>query len=86
MSLSAVEEDRVSFNFDIRPILSDACFLCHGLDADAREADLRLDRQEDAYAEREDSSPAIVPGDPEESLMIWMINQEDEEDRADAAD
>ncbi len=71
----------VSFNYDIRPILSDTCFLCHGLDADAREADLRLDIQEYAYADREDSSPAIVPGDPDESLLIWMINAEDEDER-----
>lgn len=71
--------DEVLFNRDIRPIMSDTCFLCHGPDASQREADLRLDTPEGAFADR-DGSPAIVPGDPEESLLIWMINAEDEED------
>ena len=70
----------VSFNRDIRPILADACFLCHGNDAQDRQADLRLDRPEDAYADR-DGAPAIIPGDPANSLLIWMINAEYEEDR-----
>lgn len=78
--LAVVGSAEVSFNHDIRPVMSDTCFQCHGPDANAREADLRLDRPEDAFAEREDSSAAIVPGDPEESLMLWMINAEDEED------
>ncbi len=76
ISLSA----EVSFNRDIRPILSDSCLLCHGRDAGNREAELRLDRPEDAYAER-DGAAAIVPGDPANSLMIWMVNAQDDEDR-----
>ena len=70
---------KVSFNHDIRPLMSDICFQCHGPDANAREADLRLDVQSEAIADR-DGSFVIVPGDPEESLLIWMINAEDEED------
>ena len=70
----------VSFNRDIRPILSESCLLCHGPNAQDREAELRLDRPEDAYADR-DGAAAIVPGDPDNSLMIWMINAEDDEDR-----
>jgi len=77
VSVSLAEE--VSFNFDIRPIMSDTCFLCHGPDEGNREADLRFDIREVAIADR-DGSVAIVPGDPEESLMIWMINSDDEED------
>jgi hypothetical protein len=70
---------KVSFNHDIRPLMSDICFQCHGPDANAREADLRLDIRAEAIADR-DGSIAIVPGDPKESLLIYMINAEDEED------
>ena len=80
LGMCCATSGKVSFNHDIRPIMSDICFQCHGPDANAREAELRLDRREDAFADR-DGSPAIVPGDPEESLLIWMINAEDEEDR-----
>jgi hypothetical protein len=59
--------------------MSDTCFLCHGPDASQREADLRLDTPERAYADR-DGSPAIIPGDAEESLLTWMINAADAED------
>ncbi|HLK97794.1 MAG TPA: c-type cytochrome domain-containing protein, partial [Hymenobacter sp.] len=41
--------DKVSYNFDIRPILSDKCLACHGPDANKREAGLRLDMAESAY-------------------------------------
>ena len=71
---------QVSFNRDIRPILADTCFQCHGPDAHARKADLRLDIREMAMADR-DGSPAIIPGNAKDSLIIWMINAEDEEDR-----
>jgi hypothetical protein len=77
--LGAQLSGKVSFNNDIRPIMSDTCFQCHGPDANAREADLRFDIREEAIADR-DGSPAIIPGNPEDSLMIWMINAEDEED------
>ena len=80
VSGQSAEQRKISFNRDIRPIMSDTCLLCHGPDASHRKADLRLDIPEGAYADR-DGSPAIVPGDPEESLLIWMINALDEEDR-----
>ena len=65
-----------TFNQDIRPLLSDRCFACHGFDGNAREADLRLDVAEAAYAQRESGTP-IVPGDPEASLIWQRIISED---------
>ena len=47
--VSAKMPDSVSYNFDIRPILSDKCLACHGPDANKRKAGLRLDQAESAY-------------------------------------
>lgn len=66
----------VTFNRDVLPILSDACFACHGPDSATREAGLRLDRQDDAKAHR-DGDPVIVPGDPEASSLLARIAHED---------
>ena len=70
------EEGLISFNRDIRPILSDICFQCHGPDAKSREADLRLDVRDSAMADR-GGYAALVPGDPDESELIWLIFSED---------
>ena len=71
--------DVVSYNFNIRPILSDKCFKCHGPDANKRKADLRLDLPEGAFAALKDepSAHAIVPGDPEASELYRRITSPD---------
>lgn len=72
--------DVVSYNFDIRPILSDKCFACHGPDANKREAGLRLDVAESAYAKLKDGHGfAIFPGKPEQSELYKRITSVDPE-------
>lgn len=71
LSAQNTQADELSFNRDIRPILSDACFYCHGPDPSHREADLRLDVEEDA------KEYAIVPGEVDESEVIARITSSD---------
>jgi len=68
--------DELDFNRDVRPILADACFTCHGFDAKARKAKLRLDVPEGAFAERRGIVP-IKPGDPKESEVWSRITSTD---------
>ena len=74
--VSSAAERQLGFNSDVRPILSDRCFACHGFDAKTREADLRLDTPEGAFAGGK-SGPAIVPGDPNASPVWQRINSPD---------
>src|SRR5690554_2276717 len=69
----------ISHNLDIRPILSDNCFACHGPDASKRESGLRLDRSEDAYKALQESpdSHALVPGNPKSSEAYLRISSKD---------
>jgi hypothetical protein len=71
--------DVVSYNFQIRPVLSDKCFKCHGPDANKREAGLRLDIADSAYAPlKEDKGAfAIVPGKPGQSELYKRISSDD---------
>jgi hypothetical protein len=65
----------IEYNRDIRPILTENCFACHGPDSAARKADLRIDQRDAAVAMK-----AIVPGKPDESEMIRRILTDDDRD------
>ncbi|MEW6159465.1 MAG: DUF1549 domain-containing protein, partial [Verrucomicrobiota bacterium] len=67
----------VDFNRDIRPILSDNCYACHGPDEKKRKAGLRLDRQEDAFKTLKSGGHAIVAGDLKRSLLFERIRSQD---------
>lgn len=72
--------DRVDFNRDIRPLLSDTCFQCHGPDPKTRKADLRLDIRAGAVEDR-GGTAAIVPGKPEQSEMLARLTTTDATER-----
>lgn len=67
--------EKVEFNRDVRPILSDNCFYCHGNDPEHRKAKLRLDVREAAL-----KKDAFVPGEPDESDLIERIFSDDEDE------
>ena len=73
------EPDKVSYNFHVRPILSDKCFACHGPDAAKRKANLRLDIEEFAFKPLKETPGAfaIVRGKPEASEMYKRITSKD---------
>src|SRR5260221_8330596 len=72
--------DEVRFNRDLRPILSNTCFYCHGPDEKKREAKLRLDIREEALKKAESGEIPIVPGKPDESEVIRRIFSTDKDE------
>lgn len=75
LGLHGAEAKHLEFNRDIRPIITENCFACHGPDKNQRKAKLRLDVREVAL-----EKGAIVPGKPEESKLIERIFSDDSEE------
>src|SRR5512144_1312375 len=81
LSLIPAMGGELRFNRDIRPILSENCFYCHGQDANHRKAGLRLDIREEALKTLESGFAPIVPGKPGESELLRRINSSDEDEQ-----
>ena len=79
-ALNGFAASSIDFNQDIRPLLSDNCFQCHGPDANTRKADLRLDIEADAKSDLL-GYPAIVEGKPELSELVARITHSDPQER-----
>ncbi|MEO6434261.1 MAG: DUF1549 domain-containing protein, partial [Tepidisphaeraceae bacterium] len=69
---------KIDFNRDIRPILTDNCYFCHGPDKEQRKADLRLDTREGLFQVKDDVA-AVVPGKLDDSVMFMRITSDDPE-------
>ena len=75
---AAYAEKGIEFNRDIRPILSDKCFTCHGPDEKTRKAKLRLDTEEGLFSKRD--NPLLVPGKPLQSELYLRVVHEDSDE------
>ncbi|MBI2425312.1 MAG: PSD1 domain-containing protein [Candidatus Hydrogenedentes bacterium] len=74
-------QDLPLFNRDVRPILSEHCFACHGPDTRSRKAGLRLDLEANAFAALESGNKALVAGDLDHSALVQRILTDDPDDR-----
>lgn len=79
-ALVAAEPAKLGYNRDVRPILNDKCFQCHGTDAAHRKGDLRLDVREDALKPAKSGDIALVPGSPEKSHLIARVELDNHDD------
>lgn len=79
-------EPAIDYNRDIRPLLSNNCFRCHGPDVETREAGLRLDQRDSATSELDSGDLAIVAGDIENSQLLTRVRTEDDDLRMPPAD
>ena len=86
LPVRAADPRPVQFNRDIRPILAENCFLCHGPDASHRKSGLRLDARDAALKPADSGESAIVPNQPGASALVTRIDAEDPSERMPPAD
>jgi len=79
-SLLGANRGRIAFNQDIRPILAEACFHCHGPDPGTRKAGLRLDTEAGFFTAKEGEQTTVLKGKPEESPLYLRLISTDEEE------
>jgi len=77
----AAGQGKVDFNRDIRPLLADYCYQCHGPDQAKRKAGLRLDQSEGARVRLDSGHHAIVPGNPADSRLLAVVTSVDPDDQ-----
>ncbi len=77
---SPAAESKLRFNRDIRPLMSDTCFHCHGPDKNSRKAGLRLDIRDEALKPAKSGELPIVPGKPDQSEIIKRLFADDKDD------
>jgi hypothetical protein len=76
-SMAQAASRPLSYNHDIRPILSESCFKCHGFDEKQRQSGLRLDQEAGSRVEADSGLAAVVPGKPDESELIKRLTTTD---------
>jgi len=85
-SFVLADQDKVNFGRQIRPLLAEKCFSCHGLDEEHRETSMRLDTKDGLFGETDSGGFAVVPGDAAKSVAYLRLVTEDEFERMPPAD
>ena len=80
VSRAAPASGKLDFNRDVRPVLNEHCFLCHGFDDKTRKGKLRLDVRDEALRGGKSGKAALVPGKPEESVLFQRLVPHDADD------
>ncbi len=81
VSRTGYAQDTIQFNHDVRPVLADKCFACHGPDEKAREKNIRFDTQDGLFGKTDDELDIVVPGDPAKSALFQRITHGDVDKR-----